>query len=323
MWTFLTFFTPQLFDFAYWSRLPLIFLLCVRVSTGIGQGDAIPLLTKIKYLLRCFMYIFVIAFHIPSIASMVSCHLTAADKGRAFGIILAGSHFGTVIAGSIGSLLLDWLGWRILFYFVGVLSLIWYWWLRVVLSQSAHYFPNVGSVDGERTLKTINKTHKVRDRTNRLQLKSCLSKPGLPATSSKVNWRILFRHPAFWLVYLLNTTFFAHYLYLGLPQLHNILVEMHTLQCSTGYLVIFMKLFQEQSYSQTYGGIFNACGAITGFIGVYIAGHILEATNNNWSYVFGVAGIQCIFGATMYGSLGRYIFIYKLIKFLTHPSASF
>ncbi|VDN22679.1 unnamed protein product, partial [Cylicostephanus goldi] len=51
-------------------------------------------------------------------------------------------------------------------------------------------------------------------------------------------------------------------------------------------------------------GIFNACSAITGFIGVYVAGHILDATNNNWSYVFIITGVQCIIGALVYGRYG-------------------
>jgi ACS family sodium-dependent inorganic phosphate cotransporter-like MFS transporter 9 len=50
---------------------------------------------------------------------MVSRHLTATEKGRVFGISLAGSHVGTVVAGGVGSLLLDWFGWRSLFHFVG------------------------------------------------------------------------------------------------------------------------------------------------------------------------------------------------------------
>lgn len=52
-------------------------------------------------------------------ASMVSRHLTSADKGRVFGVSLAGSHFGSVVAGAIGSILLEWFGWRSLFQFVG------------------------------------------------------------------------------------------------------------------------------------------------------------------------------------------------------------
>uniref|UniRef100_A0A915ELH3 Major facilitator superfamily (MFS) profile domain-containing protein n=1 Tax=Ditylenchus dipsaci TaxID=166011 RepID=A0A915ELH3_9BILA len=75
IWSILTLFTPQLFDFAYWSGYPLFMLLLVRIFTGVGQG-----------------------FHLPSMASIVSRHLTAGDKGRVFGICLAGSHFGSVIA---------------------------------------------------------------------------------------------------------------------------------------------------------------------------------------------------------------------------------
>lgn len=95
-WSLLTLFTPQLFDFAYWSNSPLFILLLIRVLTGIGQG-----------------------FHLPSMASMVSRHLTATDKGRVFGICLGGSHVGSVIAGSFGSLILEWFDWRSLFRFVG------------------------------------------------------------------------------------------------------------------------------------------------------------------------------------------------------------
>jgi hypothetical protein len=39
-----------------------------------------------------------LGFHLPAMASMVSRHLTAADKGRVFGISLAGSHFGYSLA---------------------------------------------------------------------------------------------------------------------------------------------------------------------------------------------------------------------------------
>lgn len=53
-----------------------------------------------------------------------------------------------------------------------------------------------------------------------------------------------------------------------------------------------------------FSGIFNAFGAITGFVGVYVAGHILEATGNNWSYVFIITGLQCIAGAVVYVMLG-------------------
>lgn len=50
---------------------------------------------------------------------IIKLDLVAADKGRVFGICLAGSHLGSVIAGAIGSVLLELFGWRSLFQFVG------------------------------------------------------------------------------------------------------------------------------------------------------------------------------------------------------------
>uniref|UniRef100_A0A914R1X8 Major facilitator superfamily (MFS) profile domain-containing protein n=1 Tax=Parascaris equorum TaxID=6256 RepID=A0A914R1X8_PAREQ len=71
LWALLTFFTPQLFDLSYSTHSPLFFVIAVRIFTGVGQG-----------------------FHLPSMASITSRHLTASDKGRVFGICLAGSHLG-------------------------------------------------------------------------------------------------------------------------------------------------------------------------------------------------------------------------------------
>lgn len=39
IWSILTFCTPQLFDFAYWSSHPILILVMVRVFTGVGQGN--------------------------------------------------------------------------------------------------------------------------------------------------------------------------------------------------------------------------------------------------------------------------------------------
>ena len=71
IWAILTFLTPQLFDIAYFTSFPVVFLILVRVFTGFGQG-----------------------FHMPCLASIVGRHLTSTDKGRVFGVSLAGSHFG-------------------------------------------------------------------------------------------------------------------------------------------------------------------------------------------------------------------------------------
>ena len=65
-------------------------------------------------------------------------------------------------------------------------------------------------------------------------------------------------------------------------------------------------------------GIFNAFAAITGFIGVYVAGWILHSSNNYWPYVFIFTAFQCIIGVIAYGFKGttlKYLYLFgKNIK---------
>ncbi|VDL74759.1 unnamed protein product [Nippostrongylus brasiliensis] len=306
-WIVLTFFTPQLFDFAYWSGMPLLVLLLTRILTGIGQ-----------------------AFHIPSMASMVSRHLTAADKGRVFGIILAGSHFGTVLAGSVGSILVEQIGWRALFQFVGsrryksgsvaLCNLVFldqrpmegvirapgaaaaaqyaggnayftmFNWLPSYFHESFPHakgivynvVPNVATVFtsmlapfiATRLLnsgQTMTNTRKIMEDASLLGIAACLFI--VPYTSTFV--------PAL----------FVFTLAMACRGLHH------------GGVSVNPHDFAPHHTGAVFG-IFNACGAITGFIGVYVAGHILEVTGNNWSYVFIITGVQCIIGAAIYGRYG-------------------
>ncbi|KAL5022120.1 hypothetical protein ScPMuIL_001275 [Solemya velum] len=50
-------------------------------------------------------------------------------------------------------------------------------------------------------------------------------------------------------------------------------------------------------------GIMNMAGAIPGFVGVYIAGHILEATKS-WGAVFNQTALVCMFGWVVYTIFG-------------------
>uniref|UniRef100_A0A1I7UF52 MFS domain-containing protein n=1 Tax=Caenorhabditis tropicalis TaxID=1561998 RepID=A0A1I7UF52_9PELO len=343
-WTMITFFTPHLFDFAYWTNYPLVVLLAIRILTGVCQ-----------------------AFHIPSLASIVSKHLAAADKGRVFGIVLAGSHWGTVLAGAIGSILIEWIGWRSLFQFVGILSLIWCWVFRWVLDR------NKGTGGGRSSPQPdeevlLDKKHDT--------IESHLS-ANTPCPS--VPWGTLFRHPAFWAAAVAQYTGGNSYsiLFNWLPSyfhetfptakgvVYNVVPSLAIVVTSLvapvmasralaeGKTVTYTRKLMEgasligiafclmlvpmtssfwlslliftmamaarglhhggvsvnphdfaPNHAGSVFGVFNACGAITGFVGVYIAGHILEATNNNWSYVFIVTAAQCVVGAMVYTLLG-------------------
>lgn len=167
-WAILTYFTPQLFDLAYGiTPRPLYIVILVRILFGIAQG-----------------------FHMPSLASITSRHLTHSEKGRVFGVCLAGSHFGTVIAGAFGTILLEAFGWRILFHFVGAISLMWWLVFRVLTSSyTAHRTWAITpekSVLSEATLQPL------------VENNSSSSTGITREISCGVSWRVLFRHPAFW-----------------------------------------------------------------------------------------------------------------------------
>uniref|UniRef100_A0A914E910 Major facilitator superfamily (MFS) profile domain-containing protein n=1 Tax=Acrobeloides nanus TaxID=290746 RepID=A0A914E910_9BILA len=346
IWTTLTFFTPQLFDFAYWSGFPLPILLLVRIATGIGQG-----------------------FHLPAMASMVSRHLTAADKGRVFGISLAGSHFGSVVAGAIGSVLLEWFGWRSLFQFVGIISFIWYLFFKRLKEETTLRRRNAVT-DSSCTLPLINGKKKEPENLFTDHKNSTTAVP----------WGQLFRHPAFWAAscaqYCGANAYFTMFSWLpsyfsdNFPNakgvVYNVVPSLAIVVTSlmapflasrllaNGKSVTFTRRFMEGSslvamsfcliivsmssgsfymslfiftmamagrgfhhggvsvnphdfapnHTGSVFGIFNAFSAMTGFIGVYVAGWILQATGNNWAYVFLFASFQCVFGAIIYSLFG-------------------
>ncbi|KAI6177306.1 Major facilitator superfamily MFS-1 domain containing protein [Aphelenchoides bicaudatus] len=347
-WALLTLFTPQLFDLAYWSGYPMFFLLLLRILTGIGQG-----------------------FHSPSLASIVSKHLTATDKGRVFGICLAGSHFGSVVAGSLGSIILEAFGWRSLFYFVGKHFKCY---LVVHLSLLDR---KVNNTYGNRIAPADSKTTLNKAKGSEASL--------LPLDKKKhtndvdVPWKQLFSHPAFWAASVaqyaganayftifswLPSYFSDHFpnskgaIYNTVPYLAIVLSALVSpfiaaRLISHGRSVTFTRKFMEGtslvlaalcllavSASSTFYaalllfslamlarglhhggvsvnpldfapnhtgsvfGIFNAFSAITGLVGVYVAGMILHSTNDNWSLVWFSTSVQCVLGAIVYSMFG-------------------
>jgi ACS family sodium-dependent inorganic phosphate cotransporter-like MFS transporter 9 len=167
IWALLTLLTPQLFDLAYYTSTPLVFHIIIRVLTGIGQG-----------------------FHLPCMASIVARHLTAADKGRVFGICLAGSHFGTVVAGGIGSLLIEAFGWRTLFQFVGCLSVLWWYWFKMLRDAGSNRVRDESSI--------LARSAEIGSAEEHLLSQSESKIKPIRQTSTPVPWKTLFSHPAFW-----------------------------------------------------------------------------------------------------------------------------
>lgn len=117
----------------------------------------------------------------------MSKHLTSTDKGRVFGICLAGSHFGSVVAGSFGSVLLESFGWRSLFYFVGILSVIWWGVLRYLTEHPAGR-NRVAAADSKNTLNKL--------KSSEASLLPLDKKKH--SNDTDVPWATLFSHKAFW-----------------------------------------------------------------------------------------------------------------------------
>uniref|UniRef100_A0AC35TR20 MFS domain-containing protein n=1 Tax=Rhabditophanes sp. KR3021 TaxID=114890 RepID=A0AC35TR20_9BILA len=358
LWVTITFFTPQLFDLAYLTPFPLTGLLVVRVLTGVGQG-----------------------FHLPSMASMVSRHLTTKDKGRVFGVCLAGSHLGSVIAGGVGSVLLDFFGWRQLFQFAGVISFI--WWIlfkRLVKSRTSRSRVYNLCDDNPKAAHFKAKNsfdHLPMDsqKTNR----EVLTKSSPP--QNDVPWGVLLRHKSFWAavvaqyvganVYYTMFSWLPSYFHDNYPDakgfVYNVVPSLGivvtsviaphfaTKLLSKGKSMTYTRRLMEAAslvgiaicllivsiitttdythavfiftlamaarglhhagvavnaqdfapnHTGSVFGLFNSFSAITGFVGIFIAGYILQHTGNNWSIVFSFTAVQCLAGSVVYALLG-------------------
>ncbi|KAE9553160.1 hypothetical protein FO519_003639 [Halicephalobus sp. NKZ332] len=344
IWAILTLLTPQLFDIAYFTAFPIPFLVLIRAFTGFGQG-----------------------FHVPSMASIVGRHLTSTEKGRVFGLSLAGSHFGTIVAGGIGSVLIEVFGWRSLFYFVGFLSLVWWYWFKILRDRSFSRGRDEGALLA-RSAESGSTEDLLESKKSKLKL-----------NNTQVPWNTLFTHPAFWAAavaqYCGANAYFTMFSWLPMyfsdnfpnsqAVIYNVVPSLAIVATAllspliasrllaSGKSVTFTRRAMESAsllsmavcllcvsgssgfyfsllvftaamgarglhhggvsvnphdfaphHTGSVYGIFNAFSAITGFVGVYIAGWILQSSSNNWSYVFSFTAVQCIFGAVIYGCFG-------------------
>ncbi|XP_007462313.1 PREDICTED: solute carrier family 17 member 9 [Lipotes vexillifer] len=109
-WGFITAATPLL------SRLGsahLAFMTFSRILTGLLQG-----------------------VYFPALTSLLSQKVQESERAFTYSTVGAGSQFGTLVTGAVGSLLLDWYGWPSVFYFSGGLTLLWVCYVyRCLLSE--------------------------------------------------------------------------------------------------------------------------------------------------------------------------------------------
>ncbi|PNJ05758.1 SLC17A9 isoform 6 [Pongo abelii] len=108
--------------------------------------------------------------YFPALTSLLSQKVRESERAFTYSIVGAGSQFGTLLTGAVGSLLLEWYGWQSIFYFSGGLTLLWVWYVyRYLLSEKD------------------------------LILALGVLAQGRPVSRhSRVPWRRLFRKPAVW-----------------------------------------------------------------------------------------------------------------------------
>ncbi|XP_049556049.1 solute carrier family 17 member 9 isoform X2 [Orcinus orca] len=143
-WGFITAATPLL---SRLSSAHLAFMTFSRILTGLLQG-----------------------VYFPALTSLLSQKVRESERAFTYSTVGAGSQFGTLVTGAVGSLLLDWYGWPSVFYFSGGLTLLWVCYVYRCL---------LGEKD--------------------LILALGVLAQGLPVSRhTKVPWRQLFRKPSVW-----------------------------------------------------------------------------------------------------------------------------
>ncbi|XP_020837214.1 voltage-gated purine nucleotide uniporter SLC17A9 [Phascolarctos cinereus] len=145
-WGFITAVTPLL---SHISSAHLVFMTLSRILMGLFQG-----------------------VYFPALTSLLSQKVRENERAFTYSTVGAGSQFGTLVIGGAGSLLLDWYGWQSVFYFSGVLTLIWVYFMYRYL---------------------------LREKELAISLE-ILAKAFSISKQKKIPWRQLFRRPPVWAV---------------------------------------------------------------------------------------------------------------------------
>jgi len=90
VWSLVTLFTPTIVQLAYHTPVPIFLIVLSRILLGLAQGERIFLLRRQPMCTDCSC----LGFHFPTIASIISKNLPAAERAPAFGLVMAGSHVG-------------------------------------------------------------------------------------------------------------------------------------------------------------------------------------------------------------------------------------
>uniref|UniRef100_A0A915KJD6 Major facilitator superfamily (MFS) profile domain-containing protein n=1 Tax=Romanomermis culicivorax TaxID=13658 RepID=A0A915KJD6_ROMCU len=137
VWSGVTLASPFIFQFAYLTPHPIALIVASRILLGLAQGKFFKCLAR--------------GFHFPTIASLIAKSVQSPERAKLFGLVMAGSHVGTVICGSAGSLILETFGWEPLFFLIGIFGI--FWWTHFQYVYRMSLFEKMHDNDSKSLLK--------------------------------------------------------------------------------------------------------------------------------------------------------------------------
>ncbi|XP_032734714.1 solute carrier family 17 member 9 isoform X8 [Lontra canadensis] len=276
-WGFLTAATPLL---THLSGAHLVFMTFSRILTGLLQG-----------------------VYFPALTSLLSQKVRESERAFTYSTVGAGSQFGMLVTGAVGSLLLDRYGWPSVFYFSGGLTLLWVCYVYRCLLNGKDLILALG-----------------------------ILAQGLPMSRhTKVPWRRLFRKPSVWVgsstwcpgwwrfppvcsAGFCLTILSIRVMGLGLSSVFALCLGHTSSFCTSVVFAsasIGLQTFNHSGISVNIQdlapscagflfGVANTAGALAGVVGVSLGGYLLETTGS-WTSMFNLVAAV--------GSLGLCTFL--------------
>uniref|UniRef100_A0A336LJN3 CSON009530 protein n=1 Tax=Culicoides sonorensis TaxID=179676 RepID=A0A336LJN3_CULSO len=103
-----------------WSLITFWMPNIISLSSSLGTDYAIAFIVLIRIINGALQ-----GLHFPAMSSLTSQNLCVTERTSFFSILTSGSAIGTLLTGSLGSLLLDYFGWSVAFRVIGFFGLIW------------------------------------------------------------------------------------------------------------------------------------------------------------------------------------------------------
>ncbi|CAH8592463.1 unnamed protein product [Schistosoma turkestanicum] len=203
-----------------WSVLTVCFIWLPNINFGSDNIYGLFIITR--FLLGIFQ-----GFYYPSLASLMANRVQVANRNFTFAVISAGAHLGTIICGSLGSYLAENDGWRTPFFWIGLIFFIWSFIVYLIVTRRTTRLHRLHLI----LPKILKSTYLSNKNIKSQEIKSGdyieildVEEPMKPSESEFVyinsktvskeclssvplrplNWSLLLRHKAFWVMLLAN-----------------------------------------------------------------------------------------------------------------------